>query len=258
SVVVYERWRKLKDQRLLDEIERYNEADCVSTLKLQGWLLDLRPAELPWYTRPIGDAEETERTANREAADARIAAMGAQLLASAPDEPPAFRELVSQLLDFHRREAKPAWWRQFQCVDLTEEELIDDAECIGGLRRDPSTPPFREKKSLVHTFVFPPQDFKMRKGGRPRRAGTREPAGEIFSVDEDARRLQLKAGPSVPALGDVLSLIPQAPFDDKVLREAVYRYAESVVAGSERYGAITSVLKADLPRIRGRERGAPI
>ena len=258
SVVVYERWRKLKEQRLLDEIERYNEADCVSTLKLQGWLLGLRPTELAWYTRAAGDAQEAERTANREAADARIAAMAAQLLAGAPGEPAGFRELASQLLEFHRREAKPGWWRQFQCVDLTDEELIDDGECIGGLRRDPSTPPFREKKSLVHTFVFPPQDFKMRKGGRPRRAGTREPAGEIFSVDEDSRRLQLKVGPSVPALGDALSLIPEAPFDDKVLREAVYRYAESVVAGQERYAAITSVLKADLPRIRGRERGAPI
>jgi uncharacterized protein len=258
SVVVYERWRKLKDQQLLDEIERYNEADCVSTLKLQGWLVGLRPAELPWYTRPSADAKEAERTAARAATDARIATMAAQLTAGVPGEPPPFRELVSQLLEFHRREAKPAWWRQFQCVDMTEEELTDDAECIGGLRRDPATPPFAEKKSLVHTFIFPPQDFKMRKGGRPRRAGTREPAGEIFSLDEDGRRLQLKAGPSVPALGDALSLIPEAPFDDKVLREAVYRYAESVVAGDQRYAAITSVLRAELPCIRGRASGAPI
>ena len=43
-----------------------------------------------------------------------------------------WRELVSLLLEFHRREAKPAWWAQFTRVEMSEEELIDDAECIGG------------------------------------------------------------------------------------------------------------------------------
>lgn len=257
SVVVYERWRKLKDPRLLDEIERYNEADCVSTLKLHEWLLGLRPAELPWHERPAADAEEVRRAADRQATDTRLADTAAQLMRGPAVEQPS-RELVSQLLEFHRREAKPAWWRQFQCMDMTEEELIGDAECIGGLRRDASVAPFAEKRSTVHTFLFPPQDFKMKKGSRPRRAGTREPAGEIFFLDEHARRLQLKLGPKGPALDDLLSLIPEAPFDDKVLREAVLRYATALIVGEERYAAVTSVLKGELPRICGRARGAPV
>src|SRR5437763_10956971 len=91
--------------------------------------------------------------------------------------------------------------------------VIEDAECIGALRRDPAAPPLREKLSLVHTFTFPAQDFKLRTGSRPRRAGTREPVGELVLLDEDARRLQLKAGPRTPPLDDTLSLIPEAPFD---------------------------------------------
>lgn len=257
SVVVYERWRKLKSQKLLDDIERYNEADCVSTLKLHEWLLGLRPAELPWHERAAADAEEVRRAADRQATDTRLADTAAQLMRGPAAEKNS-RELVSQLLEFHRREAKPAWWRQFQCMDMSEEELIDDAECIGGLRRDTSVAPFAEKRSTVHTFLFPPQDFKMKKGSRPRRAGTREPAGEIFFLDEQARRLQLKLGPKGPALDDLLSLIPEAPFDDKVLREAVLRYATAVIVGENRYAAVTSVLKGELPRIRGRVFGAPV
>ena len=44
---------------------------------------------------------------------------------------------------------------------MTEEELIEDAECIGGLEPDPTRPPFSERWSIVHSFRFPPQDFKM-------------------------------------------------------------------------------------------------
>ena len=41
SVVVYERWRRLGEQRLLQEIADYNEADCRSTLLLRDWLLSM-------------------------------------------------------------------------------------------------------------------------------------------------------------------------------------------------------------------------
>jgi uncharacterized protein len=254
SVVVYERWRKLRDPQLLEQIERYNEVDCISTLKLHEWLLRLRSPELPWRTDPAADPGEPERAEKRQAANERIAAMVSRLL-SCPEAERDVRELVGQLLEFHRREAKPQWWWQFRRADMREEQLIDDADCIGGLRRDPSTPPFREKQSTVHTFTFPVQDFKLRKGDRPRRAGDRKPAGELVLLDEATRRLQLKVGPKTPAPGDTLSLIPGDPFDNEVQREAVYRYAEAILAGDERYRAVTSVLKRELPRITGREPG---
>ena len=58
----------------------------------------------------------------------------------APADELPFRELVGHLLEFHRRENKPAWWAMFNRQQLSEEELIEDAECIGGLRRDPAAP----------------------------------------------------------------------------------------------------------------------
>jgi predicted RecB family nuclease len=45
SVVVYEHWRRLGEQKLLQEIAAYNEADCRSALLLRDWLLSVRLSE---------------------------------------------------------------------------------------------------------------------------------------------------------------------------------------------------------------------
>ena len=37
------------------------------------------------------------------------------------------------LIDFHRREEKPMWWRMFDRADATPEELRDDSGCIEGV-----------------------------------------------------------------------------------------------------------------------------
>jgi uncharacterized protein len=255
SVVMYERWRKLQEPQLLKEIEDYNRVDCISTLELLEWLLQLRPSDTPWHIELPPDLDDLQREEVRTAANEQSADLRTKLLQCAEDDRPV-RSLVAELLDFHKREAKPGWWFQFTRAEMPLEELIEDGECLGGLERDASTPAFRDKQSTVHTFIFPPQDFKMRKGDRPRRATSeREPVGEIISIDEAARRIQLKAGSKIPALGDSFSLIPGPPIDTKLLQAAVQRYANALTSGSSRYAAITAILKRDLPRIQGRSAG---
>ena len=45
----------------------------------------------------------------------------------------AARWLLAQLLDWHRRNDKPAWWDYFRLRKLTPEELVDESEPIGDL-----------------------------------------------------------------------------------------------------------------------------
>jgi hypothetical protein len=73
------------------------------------------------------------------------------LLQGAPEWETPWRELVGQLLDFHRRETKPEWWAMFHRQDMSEAELIEDAECIGALESSPDSPPFPDKRSIVTT-----------------------------------------------------------------------------------------------------------
>jgi uncharacterized protein len=54
----------------------------------------------------------------------------------------------------------------FDRSDRSEEELIEDPECLGGLRFDRYTPPFVDGRSMVYSFKFPPQDLKLSPGER--------------------------------------------------------------------------------------------
>jgi predicted RecB family nuclease len=257
SIVMYERWRQSGEDHVLEEIRAYNEVDCRSTLACRDWLLDHRPDSAAWFTGPAVTEEAPAKAEARTLAEAQTQAMVAALADSLDDDKP-WRELLGLLLEFHRREAKPAWWAQFTRQLMSEEELVDDAECIGALRAD-GRPPRPDKRSQVWGFSFPPQDFKMRVGDTPVRPGTLEPAGEIVLLDEAAGRIELKLGPSRTPLGAAPSLIREGPLGDKVLRGAVFRLAQAVVDGDPgRYAALVDMLRAAPPRLSDRAPGSAI
>jgi predicted RecB family nuclease len=260
SMIVYDQWQQTGNQALLDQIGAYNEADCRSLLMCRDWLLRLRPSEVPWFgTEAAADtgvfAEDPTRAAKKNEDEERNAALVARLMDSVTEMDREWRELAGQLVDFHKREAKPEWWAMFNRQDMTEEELIDDAECIGGLEPDPARPPFPDKRSTIHSFRFPAQDFKMRLGGDVLIADTLAPAGEIVRLGEDTFEISLKRGKTREPLPHRFSLIPKGPLGDKVLREAIARYIGAVLNGDEdRYSAITGILRRDYPRFQGLDR----
>ncbi len=68
--------------------------------------------------------------------------------------------LLAALLDWHRRDAKPAWWEYFARRDATDDELIDDASSVGGLVFDAEVGVVN--RSRLFRFLFPPQETKLR------------------------------------------------------------------------------------------------
>jgi predicted RecB family nuclease len=257
SMVVYDQWQQTGDDALLDQIAAYNEADCRSLLMCRDWLLRLRPPEVLWFgTETAADtavlADDPARAAKRKEDEERSAALVARLLDGVTGADREWRELAGYLVDFHKREAKPDWWAMFNRQDMTEEELIDDAECIGGLRADPDRPALPDKKSLIYSFRFPAQDFKMSLGIDVLIAETLAPAGKIVHLDEDKFEISLRRGKNREPLPHRFSLIPKGPLGDKVLREAIARYIGAVLEGGEdRYAAITGILRRDYPRFQG-------
>ena len=66
----------------------------------------------------------------------------------------------STLIEFHRREEKPMWWRMHDWAKAPSDELIDDPGCIHG-HCAVGTPAI-EKRSLVQTYYFDPtQAYKL-------------------------------------------------------------------------------------------------
>lgn len=146
---------------------------------------------------------------------------------------------------------EPSWWAMFARQDMDREALLNDAESLAEFTSHPTIEPRKERRSTVHTFTFPAQDFKLKVGDSPLRSGTLEPAGDIVSLDEAARVIELKLGPSRSPLEPGSALIPIGPIGDALLRAAIHRYAEHVSAGGDGYHAITSVLRRDRSRLAG-------
>lgn len=257
SIVIYERWRRTGDDQRLIDITEYNRIDCSSTRACRDWLVGMREPGSPWYLH-VPKPEKAGKVDERKEAEERSAAMAAALLTGDAGQEP-WRILLADLLEFHRRESKPAWWAVFSRQHLGFEDLLEDAECLAGLVPKEDIAPRPEKKSVIYTFSFPAQDFKLKTGDEPKRAGTLEEAGTVVAIDEEARTIELKLGPSRSRIEAGTSLIPSGPVGDRELRSAVYRFAEAVRDGNaERYSAVTSILRRDFPHLTDRQKGEPV
>ena len=69
------------------------------------------------------------------------------------------------MLDWHRREAKPDWWMYFARQKMSDDELLDDRECISGLEYVGDVE--QVKQSTVQRYEFAPQDHKFKVGDTP-------------------------------------------------------------------------------------------
>ena len=252
SVVAFERWLKLGDDSILEQIERYNEFDCLSTRLCRDWLMSLRPAETSWFD-PDAEraADDEEREKKRREDDARILQMRESLVEGAEGEELEWRELLGYLLEHHRREARSEWWKFFDRLE-PDHDPFEDMECIGGLTVDPDFNPRPEKKSMIWRLKFPVQETKIEAGSETVRVDTRKSGGDIFAIDHDERWLEMKVGPSKPLFGEVTHLARGGPLMDIVIRDSISRYAGSVIAGdADKHAAITSILRRDHPRLDG-------
>ncbi len=257
SIVCYEQWRQTGDEAMLRQLEEYNAFDCRSTRLLRDWLLKLRPKSIRWFDLPNRQPDEERVKARLDAAVLQEDYAHRLLLGCSPEVRP-MRQLVAQMLEYHRREAKPQWWAMFERRDFSDEELIEDVDCLGGLRLDKSVAPFADSLSTVYTYRFPPQDCKLEAGDSCLISDTLEPAGTISRIDGEAGVVQIKRRASRDQLPEALSLIPSGPVEDTVLRRAMYRLADVMIKRQSRYRAVQSFLLREPPSIQGIVPGAPI
>jgi predicted RecB family nuclease len=239
SIVLYEDWLERRDPQILDDIAAYNEEDCLSTLQLRDWLLPLRPGAAP----PLPEKEPRDRPEGA----AETEELRAALLAGLPVDPFELadadrpRWLLAQLLLYHRREEKPVWWKFFDKIGRTSEELQErDSDAIGAL--EPAGPAIGSGQSLVYPFTFPAQQHHLGPGDSVWDPATGGPAGKIESLDEEAGTLSLRRGPKLDEVPLPAALIPGGPYDTKVHQAALRRLARSVLAGDPSYAAAKSIL----------------
>src|SRR5215213_8422332 len=235
SSVAFERFLETGDRSLLDGIEAYNRDDCDSTFGLHWWLVGLRP-ELPWAEPPERrelKPEAEERRTERELVQTRLRERG--------------ETLIAELLDFHRLDAKPAWWDYFRRLELDDRELLEDPVAIGGIESTDS-PPVAAKQSLVYELCFPAQEFKV--GGEAIDPETRKSPGTILSIDETTGRLRLRRSKKRHGEPFPRALVPPEPLPNWEQRDALLRLGRSILDGSDDHAAGRAILARERPRAR--------
>jgi predicted RecB family nuclease len=132
SLVIYDRFRETGDDSLLNDLRDYNRDDCLSTLLLRDWLIDRAKEAGRWPPPPLKVPAETaagepepdgDKRSEREEREHAQTLLEAALVAD-PKAPDAeARQLMADLVGFHRREAKPAWWAFFDRQERSVEGL---------------------------------------------------------------------------------------------------------------------------------------
>lgn len=280
SIVEYERWLQCQDPTILEALEQYNREDCESTWLLRDWLESRRTDAEEQFgesigRRALGDPAPSEKLAEVEA---DVASIAEALLADLEGTPDAATEgaaparwLLAQLLEWHRREAKPEYWQYFRRIlDLADRDLFEDSEAVAGLEYE--GPIGSEARSTIHRYRFDPgQEHKLRVGDTacdPARERARilyerkvPGPGTLVALDPVAGTLDLKRGNQSKA-DHPSALIPGGPIGTGSLREAVRSVARSVVAsgigGDGPFRAARDLLLRNPPRITGRTPGTSL
>ena len=238
SIVAYENWLENGDDTILHDIERYNEIDCRWTKGLRDWLLKIRPESASWFEHVAEDAAPVE------VVDLEREALRAMLETARERLGPELTDLLFELNAFHGRADKPAWWEYFDRQTREAEELIDDLESLGGLT---ATAP---ASGLSCAYAYPKQEMKMRAKDRVSLRGLPGSA-TIVEMDRTKRQLILKGSKKNCPLPDKLDLVPSGPINNDVLRDAVARITNSLIAGDRRFSAISDFLMRRPPLLSG-------
>ena len=272
SIVEFETWLELgqEDERekLLEEIERYNRDDCVSTLLLRDWLEDQR-VEL---VREFGNLPRptVPEPYEREDSEAQKAVNGLvdSLLASLPESVEEMRDedrgrwLLGQLLNWHRREAKSFWWRYFYLVgELSDEERREESDALSGLTFERSWPdPAPRARSTIYRFRFPPQEHAINADSSPHDPETGKAVGRVVRVDDEEGVIDIRRDRTQPP-PTATSLVPHDLVRPQPKPESLQRLARWVldhgIEDAGRYQAARDLLVRRPPRL-GQRGGQPL
>ena len=263
SLVFYQRWLEDNDgadwgtSPTLRSIREYNREDCESTYRLASWLRDLQTkANISYIPKPLTSESDTVKEFSARAQYAQE--MRAEIPADRTADRERWRvhELLSWFLEFHRREDKPVWWAMYERHAMTEQQLIDDPDCLGGLVRT-NRRPEQVKRSYVYEYRFAPdQETKLHEDNKCIFAHDLMRKATISSFDPTQGLLTLKLTGSDPPKN--LGLIPDEWVNPNVIVESIERIVDRYRKSGLLSSAIADFLFRRPPRLKGRPSGGPV
>ena len=268
SIVAFEAWLAEGDttsveprlpgtNEILRSIEAYNRDDCVSNFLLRDWL-EARRLELQVQLgEPLPRPAPAQQDASEPLSEhlAHVSSVADQLCRGVPEDPRARSQgqqatwLLAQLLSWHRREEKAAWWRFFYLMnDLTDAERVAEREPVGGLSF--VTRVEQSARSTTYRYSFPEQEYAVDVGTEVRDPATGRSPGTVVALDAAGRTLDLRRGPTTDGPHPT-SLVPSEHIPTTQLRDSLLRVGEWVathgIDGPGEYRAARELLLRRVP-----------
>jgi uncharacterized protein len=267
SIVEFERYLEEggSNDEILERIRLYNRDDCISTWRLRDWLEGRRAEAEEHFGSQLPRKADDDASASADVAAAthEIDEIAAALTRDIPKTGPANddqhdRQLLANLLDWHRREEKSTWWRFFDLMAKPDDELLEEREPLAGLEYVDQIPPGKGQKWPRFTYRFRPQEARMEKG-----TGVHDPrlmavtklgaAGTVEAFDEDQGLIVVSRNPDLP---QPTALVPLANFPPNSQRKALVEIgrwvAQNGLAADGPYSAARDLLTRRPPRLKGR------
>ncbi len=267
--------RDWKRSERLRQIRDYNLDDCDSTAELVTWLRARQTkAGIVWKgalkAGAVADDDAATSASQAEAAPipagrlrAEFAAKMLEAAAAMPEGSDArvLTELAAHFVGFHQREEKPFWWAFFERCEMSDEQLSEDVECLGGCFLD-SPEPVKIKKSTGFRYRFDVgQETKLDAGAEIALTANPEIKAKIEEFDRETGRLLLKfGGKAIHAFENgrppaVTSMIPCGRVAAKPQQASLLALAETLVIDGTMPQALEDLLLRRRPRIRGGAHG---
>jgi len=242
---------------ILRSIESYNRDDCLSAWHLRAWLeqrrLELETNAGTALPRPTFKQEEEEELSPEiQQVRALMERLTSRLPADETEWTPEHRAvwLLAQMLEYHRREDKSAWWEYFRQCDLTDDELLEDKNALGCLKY--VGPIGQVKRSIVHRYSFPPQDHSIDRALQVHDPKTRASAGTVVAIDDLNGTIDVKRGIDSP-VPHPTALIPQNVLGAEAQHDSLMRLgilvSENGISGPDSFQAARDLLLRRPPRI---------
>lgn len=265
SIVYYEHWleckdgNKWEDSEILKSIRDYNKEDCESTKLLCDWLRKIKKQEKISYIDKLEKSTEacTEESKEKKTEDITfLAAQLAQKLINQIETEPnlteeqkRLKELFAYILGFHKREKRPMYWAMFDRHEMTEEELIEDINCLGGLVRT-SSPAQLVKTLFSYEYSFDPtQDTKMKPKDNCYYAHDLNINIDINQINNKQGLVSIKIGSKKPQPPKKLSLIPNEYISTAPIEKSIFAIVKEWYDSGNLSQAITDFLLRRRPCI---------
>lgn len=257
SIIVYEAWRESPDgetwetSAVLKSIRDYNIDDCDSTLELAEWLRREQAAQKTPFLGPVGEGEPDISPEASQYTDLRdILLAEAEKNSGTPLG--AVQEVLAWSLEFHRREAKPMWWKYFDRLGWSEPELFEDMDCLAEVTRT-SAPVVKPKRgNPVHEYRFDTDQPYKGKAKVFEVLGETKTRIRVKDYDPDKGIISFGTKQDLP---EKMNLVPYEWIDPEPIPAAILTVVQDTVQSGYAPSAIMDSLLRRRPRIRGNAEG---